>query len=1097
MIRRFGLISLIFFSCSGWLSAAGDSPRPLLRFPDVDGDTVAFVHAEDIWIAPVSGGSALRLTDDEGEDRHPRFSPDGSMIAYTSEAGGNADVWVMGRDGSDPRRLTFHPGVDEVIGWRPTNGKVIFRSNRLSWSRFDRLFMIAPDGSGLEVLPLHEAGRGAVSPDGSMIVYNRIAREDRTWKRYRGGMAQDLRLYEFATKKDRRLTTFEGTDRLPMWVGNELYFASDRDGLLDLYRYDPSNGAVERVTEHRQWDVRRPETDGRRIVYEQGGDLEIFDPGTGTTRRLDISIAPPAAESRPYRREVAGDITDVDIAPEGGRALISTRGEVFTVPREHGATRNLSSTPDAREKNAGWSPDGRLIAWVSDADGESDIWVVAATGGGTPRRLTDLGPGYRHTLRWSPDSTKIAFADQTLAFSVLDVGTKTVTVIDRSEREPMDIALESKPISDFAWSPDSRYLAYSKIGLDMVSRVWIRDLETGESHNVSDGRFNDFGPVFTRDGRHLLFVSNRRFNPTLGDFEWEMVYKNMAGIYALTLTADGDPLMPLRSDEIAPADNADRTEEASDVSVEIDWDGLTDRIEALPLPPGNYRDLAAVEGAVLFLDGEKGDFNPFEFRPIGPRKLQSFNFEDRKVKTLIEKAEDFRVAADGKHLVWHRGHDVGIVSTGRGRSGGEGRGVDGKPAKGLDLDRLIVTVVPRLEWVQVYDEAWRMERDFYYDPGMNGLDWEAVGAKYRPLVARATCAQDMRYILGELIGELSTSHTYVSPGDRRRKAERVTVGMLGADFSEESGRWKIEKIYGVADFNRDVRPPLVRPGLDVREGLYLLEVDGNEVTADREPYAWFQGLADVPVRLTLGENPDGEGSWDVTVVPLRSERRLRYLDWVEHNRKRVEEASNGRLGYLHFPDTYLGSAAEFPRQYYSQVMKDGLIIDGRFNGGGLDPDIFLARLAKKPLSYWTRRYSADQQTPWYCSRAKMVCLTNRQAGSGGDELPFEFRAKGMGPVIGTRTWGGLVGISMFLSLMDGSGLTAPDYRIYTPDGRWTIENEGVRPDIEVELDPAEMARGYDAQLEKAIEALEDIIETDPPDAPPRPPFPRTASDDAR
>ena len=1095
MIHRKAILS--FLVCTLIVLASGvaaDAPRPLLRFPDIHGDTVAFVHAEDIWTAPAAGGPALRLTDDEGEDRHPRFSPDGSMLAYTSEAGGNVDVWVMHSDGSDPRRLTFHPGNDEVIGWHPTTNKVLFRSNRLSWSRFDRLFLISPDGSGLEVLPLHEAGRGAFSPDGQKIVYNRIAREDRTWKRYRGGMAQDLWLYDFSTGADRQLTTFEGTDRLPLWVGDQLYFASDREHTLNLFTYGLENGTIEKATDHTIWDARRPETDGRRIVYEQGGDLQLFDPSTGENRRLDITIAAPARETRPYRREVAKDITDISIAPEGGRALISARGEIFSVPQEHGATRNLSNTPGAREKNASWSPDGKMIAWVSDADGESDIWITAAGGHGTARRLTDLGPGYRHTLRWSPDSEKIAFADQTLSFHILDIDSKAVTTIDRSEREPMDIGLEKKPISDYSWSPDGRFLAYSKIGLDMVSRVWIHDLDTGESHDVSDGRFNDFGPVFAPDGRHLLFISNRHFRPTLGDFEWEMVYKDLAGIYALTLQADDQALLPLLSDEVASV-GADKipsrtkNEKTESVTVGIDWDGLAHRLEALPLEAGNYRHLSAIENKILYLNGSDGDFNPFEFRALAPQELAAFDLSDREESTLVKKVDGYRVAADGRHLVWRRGAKTGIKKVGS--SGPRFAAMAEKKEKTdtLDLERLVVTIDPRAEWAQVYDEAWRLERDFYYDPGMNGLDWPAVGQQYRALVKRATCAQDMRYILGELIGELSTSHTYASSGARRLKADRVNVGMLGADFSPDKDHWKITKIYDVADWNREILPPLTRPGIKAGEGLYLMAVNGDMVTTHQEPYAWFQGLAGVPTRLTLNNSPSFEGAWDITVKPLRSERRLRYQAWVEHNRKIADEASGGTIGYLHFPDTYLGSAAEFPRQYYSQVMKNGLIIDGRFNGGGLDPDIFLARLAKKPLSYWTRRYSADQQTPWYVSRAHMVCLTNRQAGSGGDELPFEFREKGMGPVIGTRTWGGLVGISMFLSLMDGSGLTAPDYRIYTTDGRWTIENEGVTPDIEVELDPTEMLKGHDAQLQKAIEVLMEKIKTEPVTAPTHPPFP--------
>ncbi len=523
----------------------------------------------------------------------------------------------------------------------------------------------------------------------------------------------------------------------------------------------------------------------------------------------------------------------------------------------------------------------------------------------------------------------------------------------------------------------------------------------------------------------------------------------------------------------------------------IDWQGLKGRVESLPVPAGNYRSLAATEGKVLYLNGDEGDYNPFEFRALGPQRLMAFDLEDREEETLEKSVDGYVLAADGKHLIWYQGETVAIEKVGGSRDFDfmqSSRSEEND--RQLDLEGLVLDLDPRAEWRQVYDETWRFERDFYYDPGMNGLDWPAVGEKYRALVGRATCAQDMRFIIGELIGELATSHTYIRPGQSRREADEVDVGMLGADFEADKGRWRISRIYDVADWNRGIRPPLAGPGVDMHEGDYLLAVNGVELGADREPYAAFQGLADTPTRLTVNRAPTLDGAREITVVPLRSERRLRYQWWVEHNRRVADEASGGAIGYIHFPDTYLGSAAEFPRQYYSQVMKKGIIVDGRFNGGGLDPDIFLARLAKEPLAYWTRRYSADQMTPWYVSKAHMVCITNRQAGSGGDELPHEFRQKGMGPVIGTRTWGGLVGVSMFIPMMDGSGLTAPDYRIYTPEGEWVVENEGVAPDIEVELDPVEMAHGYDAQLVKAIEVLMEKIADEPIEDPVHPPFPK-------
>jgi tricorn protease len=1090
------VVCLIAFGAAA--AAAGEAP--LLRFPDVHGDTVVFVHGEDIWTAPTSGGRALRLTDSEGEERYPKLSPDGSLIAFTADMDGNPDVFVMRADGSAPRRLTFHPEADEVVGWHPVSGKVLFRSARSSYSRFDRLFLVAPDGSGLEELPLHEAARGAFSPDGARIAYNRIAREDRTWKRYYGGMAQDLWLYELATGTDRRLTDYRGTDRLPMWVGEALYFASDRDGTLNIWRHDLADGTETQITRHADYDVGRPSGGGPGIVYELAGNLWFLDTATGETRQIPIDIPTPAREARPYRKAVAEFITHVDIAPGGGRALISARGEVFTVPYEHGPTRNLSPSSGARDRGAVWSPDGTKVAFFSDRGGEYQLYVVDPLGSEEPRQLTSRDRGWPHTARWSPDSTRIAFTDETLSLYVVDVASGRLTTVDRAEVEPMDIGLEAKPISDHAWSPDSRWLAYSKIGPDQVSNLYLFSLAGGTTHNVSSGLFNDFGPVFSRDGRHLVFVSNRRFDPTFCDFEWEMVFKKAAGIYALTLRADGEPLLPPRSDEVAAAEDADREGPAASAAgaapeLRIDLEGIAERIEALPVPASNYRDLAAGSRAVYFLDGERGDFNRFEYRQLPPRTLYAFDLVKRTVETVVEGVEQYALAADGEHLVWRRDDEVGIAhSDGRDhrhRSDGSAERTGAAAtttSKALDLAGLVVELDPRAEWRQVFADAWRLERDFYYEPGMNGLDWRAMRAKYAPLVERATCAQDMRFIIGELIGELATSHTYITTGDRRRRADEVGVGLLGADWRLDaaSGRWVVAKIYRVPDWSRGVAPPLVGPGLDVREGDALVAVNGRPVAGDREVHAAFQGLAGGQVRLTLAR---GGREHDALVTPLASERTLRYLDWVERNRRRVAEASGGRLGYLHLPDTYLGSAIEFPKYYYAQSHVQGLLVDGRFNGGGLDPDIFLQRLAKKPLTYWTRRYSADQVEPVLANNAHLALLTNRQAGSGGDMLPWEFREKGMGPVIGTRTWGGLVGVSMFLTLVDGSSLSCPDYRIYSPGGEWVVENEGVTPDIEVELEPADMARGIDAQLEKGIEVLLERIERDPRTPPTHPPFP--------
>jgi len=604
---------------------------------------------------------------------------------------------------------------------------------------------------------------------------------------------------------------------------------------------------------------------------------------------------------------------------------------------------------------------------------------------------------------------------------------------------------------------------------DLVYKVYIYSLADKGIHCVST-IFNDFHPVFSSDGKYLFFISNRRFVPTFGDFEWQMVYKKVAGIYAVTLSKGTDGLLILE-DDLLESDKEDIKGNEETVSVKIDFDGITDRVEALPLERGNYRYLATNDKGLFFLNKDEGDFNKFEFRSYGSMDLYRFSFEDKKEKKIMEGINEYKLSTNGKKIIFRKGSAVGIVQSGK----------NDTKSENLSLKDLKMKLDPKLEWKQIFNEAWRMERDFYYEPGMHRLDWDAMKAKYSPLIDLATCRQDVQFVIGELIGELNTSHTYVYGGDRKRRGERVGTGLLGADFrlDKESGRWQFEKIYNVSDWTRGVYPPLAQPGMNIKEGYYLLKVNGEEVSADKNIYSYFEGLTGKQVSIVVNKEPSLDGASSYNVKPVGSDFQLRYQSWAEHNRKVVEKESNGLIGYLHFPDTYLRSATEFGKYFYGQTRKKGIILDGRYNGGGLDPDIFHKRFLNAAHSYWTRRYSHDQTSPFFAINAHMACLTNRQAGSGGDEFPQEFQQFNMGPVIGTRTWGGLVGVSMFISLIDGGGLTAPDYRIYLEDGSWIVENEGVTPDIIVEQGQAEMLEGYDAQLKKAIQVLMDQIKEDP------------------
>ncbi|MDX2472920.1 MAG: PDZ domain-containing protein, partial [Candidatus Krumholzibacteria bacterium] len=952
--------------------ALAANEAPLLRTPDIHGDLVVFVHGQDIWSAPAGGGLATRLTIDDGDETAPCFSPDGQLIAFSAQYDGNGDVYVMDRDGGNITRVTYHPGSDRVVGWHPVSGKIMFRATRTTMSRANKLYLINPDGTGLEEMIMYEAANGSFNADGSQLAYNRIAREARTWKRYQGGMAQDVWVYDFASGQDTRLTDFIGTDRLPMWIGDAVYFVSDREKTLNVFAVSPTGGEARKITNHNVFDARHASAGPEQIVYEHGGDIMVLDPATGVSRQLEITIGADVPDVRPVVISVADRISGVDVAARGKTALITARGEVFSVPVKEGRTVNLSRHDGARDHQAVFSRDGRTVAYLSDRNGEYAIWLQDADGSSPAEQLTQHESGYRHTLRWSPDGSKIAFTDETLRLYYADTKSGKVTEVAKADYENVDVGLHNKPISDYQWSPDSRWLTYSHMNADLLYRVYVHDVKKGTNHEVSTGGYHDFNPTFAADGQHLFFASNRTFNPTYGDFEWEMVYKDATGIFAVTLAADGQPVVPLPGTEIEA--------EKKIFGVDIDFEGLGDRIERLPLEPGNYRNLQAADGALFYLNSTDGDYNRFEFRSLPARDLSAFDFAKGESRTVIAGIDSYKLSADGQYIGYTKAHDAGVIAA----------SVADAEHEKLDVSDLRLNLNPRHEWRQVFTDAWRFERDFYYDPNYHGLDWPAMRDKYAPLVERAVCRQDVQYIIGELIGELNTSHTYSYGGDNRRQAETVNVGMLGADWQTDGEYYRLGRILTAGDWTRDVRPPLVRPGLDVRNGDYLLAVNGEPVTTARNIYSYFVDLGGRQVSLTFNDKPTMKGAREVVVVPLTSENVLRYHDWVEHNRHVVEAASGGDIGYMHFPDTFNGTAREFGRQYYGQTRKQGLVIDGRNNNGGLDPDIFLQRLGKSLHTFWTRRHSAHQTTPAVVTRAHLALVTNHQAGSGGDMLPMEF-----------------------------------------------------------------------------------------------------------
>ncbi len=1078
------LCSLLVIASMSIPTLAAVPARPLYRFPDIHGNKVVFVHGEDIWIAPASGGTAHRLTFHAGEERFPKFSPDGKFIAFTGDYDGNADVYIMDVNGGHITRLTYHPSEDDVVGWNPANGKILFRTVRTTPNYVQQFYMISPDGTGLERVPLDRAGTGSFSPDGTRIAYTRSFRTFRTWKRYTGGTAEDVWTYNFKTHNLKRITTFEGTDRFPMWKGNMIYFLSDRSHTLNLFSYDLANGKITQLTKHTDYDVRRPSLSGDTIVYENGGELFTCNINTKAETKLNIQVKSDMPQRRPHWVDASKLVTRFDISPNGKRLAVQARGEIFSVPAEKGQTRDLTESSGSREKDPAWSPDGKTIAYFSDASGEYELYLQKAGDFKNPVQLTHNGKVWRSRPEWSPDSSKILFTDKTLSLFVVDAKTGKVKLVDKANNEPMDTDVYNKPINDATWSPDSRFIAYSKIDDDLVMQLYIYDLGTGKIHNVSQGLYNDFGPVFSPDGKWLYFISKRHFTPTFGDIELETVYKDVCGVYALALTKDNGPLFPIEDDEQttdAPETEKDiKTEKG--VTVQIDFDNIADRIEPFPVKAGNYRNLSATQDELLYLNSEKGDYNAYALRDLPPRNLVAFDLKSKKERTIVKDIDAYRLSADGKSIACRAGKKLAVMP------------VSSKEAtisKGsVSLAGMKMWLDPVKEWRQIYDEAWRMERDYYYDPNTQGVDWKGMYNKYLPLIKSATCRQDVRYIIGELIGELCTSHTYVGGGDVQR-AKRVNVGMLGADYELDAraNRYRFKRIFRDSEYSRDIYAPLAKVGTHINEGDYLLAVNGNPVDGSRSVYAWFQNTAGKPVSLLINSTPDAKTAHTVMVVPARSEYYLRYIAWKEHNRKLVSKLSGGLIGYVHTPDTYLDSLTEFPKYLYAQTRKQGLIIDGRFNRGGLVPENFIQRLYKPFLCMFSRRDSRNQRIPMVAPIGHMAYLINQNAGSGGDAFPYFFKKLKLGPVIGTRTWGGLVGVSMFFGMIDGGYLTTPDYGMYDKNGHWEVENHGIDPDIEVRINPADLEKGHDAQLEKAVQVLMEQIKKEPRTLPDHDPFP--------
>lgn len=1057
----------------------------LLRQPDIQGDRIVFVYAGDLWSVARGGGVAARLTTHDGIEQFPKLSPDGRTVAFTAEYDGNVDAFAVPAEGGEPRRLTWHPGSDQVAEWYPDGKGVLLRSARASApTRFDRFFRIAPEGGFEEMLALPTAGYAGFSGDGKLLAFVSPSYDRRTWKRYKGGNAPNIWVYDFAANRSENITAdWAGADEWPMFHARTIYYSSDRGGkTANLWAYDLDKKSHRQVTTFTDYDVKWPSVGSDAIVFENGGYLYVMDLPSEKTTRIQVLVPDDKPGTRPEYRSVSDWITGADLSPSAKRAVLCARGELFTVPAEKGDVRNITNTPGARERDPAWSPDGKWIAYLSDQSGEYQIHLVAADGRTPARQLTADGKAYRFAPLWSPDSKKLLFSDQTGRLHWVAIADGKFQTIDKSEYGD---------IGGYGWSGDSKWVCYTKGTPSYFGQIHLYNLDTRRAVAVTDGLTDDYSPTFDPEGKYLYFVSRRTFRPEFGATELNIHFSATDKLYAMALRDSiGSPVAP-QSDEESSGDEGDKARDekgkdkggkddkaAAPAPLRIDLDGLAARTVELPVEAGRYGGLIAGKGKLLWLsfDAPAGDDEGG-----GTASVRVFDFEKREAKTVLAGVDpSYWTNKDLSKVLYHKGDTWGIVDAAEGKKVGDGT---------IATGQLMAIVDPRLEWRQMFEEAWRLERDFYYDPGMGGLDWKALGERYRQLVPYVAHRADLNYLLGELLGELATSHAYVS-GGALPEVKRVGTGLLGVDWGLDraAGLYRFERIYRGRDWNSAVEAPLGVPGVNVREGDFLLEVNGRPVRAPENVYAAFVGTVGKQTVLKVGASANDPKARTVTVKPVASEASLRYVAWVRANYEKVQKATNGRIAYIHVPNTAIQGIQEFSKGFYPQVHKDGIIVDERFNGGGFIPDFFVERLQRKTWTYWSRREGESFRTPGQSIDGPKCMLVNEYAGSGGDALPYYFRLQGVGPIIGKRTWGGLVGISRDLPLVDGGSVTMPDFGIYNTKGEWMIENHGVDPDMDVENTPEAMVSGRDPQLEKAIEWCLEQLRTNPPVRPKRPPY---------
>ena len=1092
----------------------------LLRFPTTNSKEIVFCYAGELYTVAKDGGVARRLTSGPGYTSFPRFSADGTQLAFTSQYDGNTEVYVIPAEGGAPKRLTTSAtlGRDDisdrmgpnnlVMAWENTKPLVVFRSRMKSFNDFiGQLFTVGLDAELPQQLPVPRGGFVSFSPDDSKMAFNRVFREFRTWKHYRGGMADDIWIYDFKTGSTENLTNNPSQDICPMWgPDNHIYFASDREGRMNLFSIDLASKELKQLTKFTDFDVKFPSIGKDAIVFEEAGYIWRYDLATGQAAPVPIQIKEDFASGRASFLDASKHTDSVNLAPDGERAIVVARGDLFSVPRKEGAIRNLSRTSQAHERDAIWSPDGKWIAYNSDASGENELYLRPQDGKGQPQQLTSGADTYFYQPVWSPDSKKLLWADRLQRLRFVDVASKAVTQVDQDKWGE---------IQSYDWSPDSQWIAWSRPEENGMPRVYLYSTSDKKQTAVTDEWYGSGNVSFSDDGKYLLLASARDFKPTFGDEEFQNVYIDMERVYLITLAKDIEPPLGPRSDEVGKAEQkraADKEKEDAEkkpdekkadkkspsptpsatpvelkkkpVTVKVDLDGIHDRISALEITPGNYTDIRTVGDRIFYLRRTVGD-DQGEDEEDGDgqdrkRHLCSYSLEDRK-ETVLGDVNSYQISDDGKRMLVKIKKDYAVIDLPKDK-------LETKDHE-LKLSGLDVAVDRHAEWNQIYYECWRQMRDFFYAPNMNGFDWKALRDKYAPLLPFVNHRNDLTYLLGELIGELNNGHAYVGGGERPENP-RIKLGLLGAELSRDPATkaYRIDRILPGENWDKHTRSPLTAQGVNIKPGDYILAINGTPVSQLANLYDALVGLADKQVTLRVNSRPADDGARDVTVVPIGDESPNYYLAWVQKNIDYVSKKTGGEVGYLHIPDMGRPGLNQFTKQYFPQIHKKALIIDVRGNGGGFVSPLVIERLRRALVMVEIARNGMPQTNPPQTFLGPMVALCNEFSASDGDIFPYRFKSNGLGKLIGKRTWGGVVGIRNPLPLTDGGQIFRPEFAPFSKDGKeWVIEGHGVDPDIVVDNDPSKEFHGEDQQLDRAIEEIQKDMKTKGYSLPPGPP----------